>query len=272
MSNWRPPGAMRIDDMQGVTASRGTPVTAGSSAHTKGASVAIGSPSYDWDGFWLTWDYNGGGYDTITDLSLDSGATNLIVSNFYLPMSWNNGNNGGGTVSFPIPVQVGATIYCRMQSGGGGQTTGFSLVGYKGSWGFPQRFSKAVGIGNNLGTTASAQIVGPSGTWGSFAQIVASTADHYAGFLVSPDNNKNSNAPTAQDWTLTLAVGAAGSEKTLAILRGAFSGVIYEVRPSTWGTILVDVPSGTRLSAKGDASTTTTPGNQLGLSICGLVA
>ncbi len=267
MSNWRPPVVARYDDIKGVSSNTGTWVTSGS-ANTKGATVSLGSAAFDWDGFFLTAGA-GNGWNTILDLSLDSGASDLLVSNYYLPNS-SSLSQIWGTTWFPVPVKSGATVYCRTGSGTAAIVTTVSLVGCKGSIGYQQRFSRAVGLGNDLSSTVAPEIAnGGSGTWGTFQQIVASTADHYAALMVAFDNDQV-NTGVNQDITVTLGIGASGSEKTLAIVRGGRLPA-YFAFPSAPQLLFVDVPSGSRLSAKAQAATTSS-GNDLALSILGLVA
>lgn len=171
---------------------------------------------------------------------------------------------------FPVPVKSGATVYCRTASGANAVVTTVSLIGCKGSIGYQQRFSRAVGLGNNISSPAAPEIAnGDSSTWGAFQQIVASTADHYAALMVAFDNDLV-NTGVNQDITAILGVGASGSEQTLAILRGGRIAA-YNVSPLIPQLLLVDVPPGSRLSAKAQAATTSS-GNNLALSILGLVA
>lgn len=259
MSNWRPPCQLRHDDIQGVSANTGTSVTSGA-GNTKGATTSLGSAAYDWDGFQLTC-ASAAGWDMILDLSIDSAASDLIVRNFYIPNSY-NATAYFQCVTFPIPVKSGTTIYCRCQSSQSAQTCIASLVGYKSAWGFPPRFARAVGLGVTLSST-SITTIAANGLWNTYNQIVASTADHYGGFIVSPDSAKGSSG--IQDMTITLAVGAAGAEQSLAVFRAGYLGRL--TGPIGY-CILCDVPSGARLSAKAQASSTSP---NLCLSIQGLV-
>lgn len=117
------------------------------------------------------------------------------------------------------------------------------------------------------GTTAN--------TKGVYTQITASTTNDLAGFCLGFDNQTDSTSGTVglEYWLLDIAVGAAASEQVLVpnllvVCRSNNSNAF--IVNTTTPYMPIQIPAGTRISARAQCSTNTSPDRKIGVSFYGV--
>jgi hypothetical protein len=176
----------------------------------------------------------------------------------------------GMTVGIPLSIPAGSRVAARSQSSSASDLCAINVILFGGSLEFPT-FEQIDTYGFNTGTTLGTSVDpgGTANTKGSYTQITSSTNRDHFGLIIGVDDLNTS--PGVADILLDIAVGASGSEKILIsnyLLTS--SGVTDCFSPQNSGVIPVQVPSGTRLSARAASTNTTSGTRKMGITLYGL--
>jgi hypothetical protein len=173
-----------------------------------------------------------------------AGSETAIITDlvFYSPSPVREG------VLLPVTIPAGTRISARPQWGVGSGVT-CSVILLDGSFCDTSGFSGVDTIGivsHYYGTSVVPSAT--ANTKGSFTQIIASTARDYAGFLLGFDNVSGGADSNVRLWDF--AIGSAGSE--IVILPNIM--VKMQSYHSLQPYIPMDIPAGTRISARNQAT------------------
>jgi hypothetical protein len=185
-----------------------------------------------------------------------AGSEVAIISDFYMCF------DAREILTFPLQIPAGTRISAKLWSDGGTDTFKLGIGLFDSAFSVPEGYAgveSVVGAAPNItGNNAS----GTSGTYGSWAQVVASTSRDYKGlipFVAGPSGNVFTGC------LFQIGVGGAGSEVAILPDQMAinFSG-------GTRGAVSVPfipypVPKGTRLSFQTTVSGTVAINNRMAL-------
>jgi hypothetical protein len=171
------------------------------------------------------------------------GSEIVIVPNFLIGMG---GVDGGYRVTFPLHIPAGSAISVRCQSTNNtGKTLEMTLEGYAGNH---HGYAGIDAIGFNSASTTGTTVDTAAGvrfTWGSYTQIISSTAQDYQGILLTAES---ASQGANQSWLYSLAIGAAASE--IDIIPNVWMNLDRSASLSFHPFIPIFIPAGTRLSIR----------------------
>ena len=233
------------------TSSGSATVTADTLAHTKGAyTEIIASNGADTSCLLIhVSDVNALATDTSTLLDIAvgaSGSESVVIPDLAV------GGSPGGVVQnyiiVPIQISSGARLSARIQSVvTGGKTASVKLQTF--AWGAASILPTSVDVlGTSTATSAGTNVTT------SYTEIVASTSTAYKAIAVLPSFSSASGASNVGE-TLTVAVGASSSEVDIHQITYSESTSEYVTVGSNAILVTdVDIPAGSRISAKVSAS------------------
>ncbi|GAA0969760.1 hypothetical protein GCM10009555_017480 [Acrocarpospora macrocephala] len=253
----------------GATAasSIGVAVTAGGSTNTKGSWVElIAATAHKAVGLIVN---AGRGHTATADFLVDIGVGASSSETVIIPnLKCDNGSNnlGPGQILIPIGIPAGTRIAARCQATSASAVTRLQVILLYGSWLGQPPLGRVTAYG--VATADSGGVsVDPglaANTKGSWSQITASTTNPMRSMLVSIGQQANSGRSVNTDWLLDIAIGAGGSELiVIADLHAEVSTSDDAVEPRYIGPIPCNIPAGTRLAARSQASNITDPTDKL---------
>jgi hypothetical protein len=181
------------------------------------------------------------------------------------------------SIYLPIWIPANTRVACRCQYGtsiagpnvntviGIIEASGFNRTGM--TWG-----KKVDSLGWNASTTRGVTLDPGTvaNTHGSWTQIISSTAEMYNGFFISQDNNIVVRAGN-NTLCLDIGVGAAGSEvEILSDFTFSRESVGAVLCPTFTPIFPIQIPKGTRLSARCHATSTESSERKMGIVIHGV--
>lgn len=233
-----------------------TNLTSNSSAasNTKTTYTEITSSTvFDAAGFLLNYNLQAGASSLLyilLDLAIGAaGSEQVILSNLALQYSQ---RLPSGSIFIPIAIPAGTRLAFRHQVNSASTlTVGVSITLL--AQGFLPSDLMQIGTtyGAVTGTSAATQVdPGTSAnTKGSWTEITSSTTYAHTMLLIAA--HLGSTAPGNTRWYLDIGVGAAGSETVLVPdLPSSYASSGFTLTPNFWGPIPVNIPQGTRLSAR----------------------
>jgi hypothetical protein len=117
--------------------------------------------------------------------------------------------------------------------------------------------TRVIPLGATTATTVGTTVTPTSATEDAWTQIVASTAEDYAGFMVSPLFNVDTTLTSGLISQTDLAVGGSGAEKVIAEnITTEFMWSSAEQKDAICLYTLCGVPAGSRLCTRTSGSTT----------------
>jgi hypothetical protein len=259
------PGGFPIDlelcngtDGGSVTAS--TAVTSCSTAWT----TLIASTSGDtcWMEVYVDDHVSAGNYST-GNIGVGSAGNEVVIAN---KLRADGGSTGASRYIFPCSIPAGSRIAAQCVDG---THVNFQIRIFDGA--FTQMEGAAgidvVGYSGGLGTPVTPSPT--ANTKGSYAQLVASSARDYIGFLASVDY-QNGATTNALSWLIDIAIGGAGNEQIIVPNKYMQSISIAgsSVPTPTFGPFFIPIPAGTRIAARCQAGGASAAA--LGLSLYGI--
>lgn len=253
-------------------AATGTTVTASASTNTKGAyAELITSTAYDADGIMVALQTNNTVAGSLVDFAVGgAGSEQIVMANVII------GQTARLTtyVFIPISLPAGSRVAARCQSTVSSQAYGVAAHLYRaGLWG-PPPGGTIVTLGADT-SDSGGQVIDPGATidtYGSWAQLSASTSQDIAAVYLMLANRQNS-APTDQsvNFYLKLGIGAADSEVEVwgPIRFSSSSSGSYGPLPAAW--FPVSIPAGSRLVARARAGINDATDRLFDLVVYGLV-
>lgn len=256
-----------------LTTSLGTVVAPNATAHTKGAWVElIASTNFDYESFQIVI-RKVSGVDYLVDLGIgSSGNEEVIVSNF--PVMPNvNTQQMMTQYDFPVNIPTGSRIAVRCQASfASAGTLNITGQGLSGSFNRSTGLSKVVDYGTNISTTNLTPVDAGAvaNTKGSWIEIVAATSKDSKGIFLCTGTNSNFSLSTA-GFFIDIGIGAAASEQIIVpnahiLTHSTLDASIPNVRYYP-----MQIPDGTRITARMQSSTTDATDRILSICILGVV-
>lgn len=238
--------------------STGVAVTASGSTNTKGSwAELIASTARDAVGLIVN---IGRGHTATADFLVDIGIGAASSETVLVPnLKGDNGSNtlGPGQIFLPIGIPAGTRISARCQSTSASAVSRIQVVTMYGSWLTAPPLGRVTDYGTATGDSGGVSIDpgGSANTKGSWAQITASTTNPIRSMLVAVGNQNNSSRGAATDWLLDVGIGGSGSEQVIvADWHVEVATSDDNLEPHYLGPIPVNIPAGTRLAARSQAS------------------
>jgi hypothetical protein len=247
------------------TGGAGTALTGGGTAHTYGSWVQIGPTNgFDYPVEWMIVELNTGFTAATTrnsyvDIGYGTDTSNVTVIAEKLCGSGATANTGH-MYFIPLHVPADVKLYARTQhtTASGTIKINISAMGGNQNRGTMPGISKVVAIGaTTASTTGTAITMGATGAEGAWTQIVASSAEDYAGFMIGGPFFVDTNMAAGPSYTFDVGMGASGQEKTVG--ENLTKATIFSASEDWVGWHLptfLGVKAGTRLCVRGSCSGT----------------
>jgi hypothetical protein len=247
----------------GATTGVGTAVTSGSSINTFGSTVTLGTTSFDYDGIFITSASTGNNISLVDIIVNNGGSDQVIVTTVPVPH-----NSGGGIYQstsglIPVRIPAGAVVKAKMQSETASAVADLMVVGFQGNSDISLGFRGLACCTDITGGAPTNGITMSSTTQTAWVQIQASTPNRIAGLYWSYDTRGTTAGATQVQ--LQVGWGPSGSEELLFT-----AGLNFGMVPVLQGPYPCDLPAGTRLAARMQASGTVT--QTVSILLHGLIA
>lgn len=247
------------------TGGAGTSLTSSGSANAYGSWVQIGPTNgFDYQVDWMIVELNSGFTAATTrnhyvDIGFGTDTSNVTVIVEKLCGSGAT-TNSGHMYFFPIHIPLGVKVFARTQGTVASSTIkiNISVLGGNQNPGTMPKVSAVKAIGPTTASTTGTSItMGATGAEGSWTQIVASSAEDYAGFMVAGPFYVDTNMTTGPSYTFDVGIGASGQERTVG--ENLTKATIFSASEDWVGWHLptfVGVKAGTRICIRGSCSGT----------------
>lgn len=251
--------------------STGTALVGSASTFTKGAwAQLIASTTTD-----INWvsvageSMTTGGSAFAVDIGVGASGSELVVA-----ANLNYTQAGGVSFFFPLCIQAGSRIAARFASNNANDTFRLLMQGFQDTY-------QSAGTGSTIDTLGynTALNVGTAvdpgastNTKGAYSQIALTTTADYAGFFVTIDAQNTTGTVGTAQWLVDIAVGASGSEivilpnvYTIGVTNGL--SVLYVPAQNYYP---IQIATGSRIAARAQCTTATSPDRLLGVTFYGV--
>ncbi len=206
---------------------------------------------FEVQGMWVYYLASGDQFNNIVDIGIGAPASEVVVVQ---ALSAPNINGVTFQAYLPILLPSGVRVAARQQSSGGAQTIDIAVAFVGTGFANSRLFGSNVLYGYTPASTTFVTVDpgGSANTKGSWAQITASTTAPAS--MIDLEIGPPANTGAA-NYAIDVAVGGSGSEKV--ILSNLFLRATNSSRPdqSIMGPFPVNIPTGTRLSARCQSTT-----------------
>lgn len=237
--------------------SLGTTVTTSSTSNVKGAFTQLVAAT-SFDACWMVVTSPPGSvansFACAIDIAVGSAGSEIVIA----PNLVNPGSTfaaGQSVYSFPVSIPAGSRISARAQGdliAGSPDTPSVSITLFDGSFTQMEGSAGVDAIGFIAGSTTGTVITAAATTnaKGAYAQLIASTARDYIGFLACVDYAQNEASDV--DYLMDIAVGAAGQEVVIVPNVSVFTHVSFSHFGITGSIPLlpIPIPAGSRIAAR----------------------
>jgi hypothetical protein len=247
----------------GAATGIGTPVTSGSTANTFGSTVTLGTTSFDYDGIFITTASTGNSISLVDIVVNTGGSDQIVVTTVPVP------HNAGGAVIqgtsglIPVRIPAGAVVKAKVQSVSLSAVVDVMVVGFQGNNDISLGFRGLACCTDITSGQPTNGVTMASTTQTAWVQIQASTPNRIAGLYWSYDTRGTTAG--ASLVLLQVGWGPSGSEELLFT-----TGFTFASTPVLQGPYPCDLPAGTRLVARMQASGTVT--QTVSILLHGLIA
>lgn len=249
----------------------GTTVTADASADTKGSWTSLGTTNFEYAALQINSMRHSVSAQYLIDVAFGSSGNEVpVAGNLSVSNTLKTGDYGQSFL-LPIRIPLGKTVRARIACSTGGASAVLSLSGMSRNVPGFNGFSQCVPIfvsTNSHGTQISGS--GSANSKGSWTTLSASLPYNFDAMMIiidPVDANRGSG-----NGLLDIGVGAEGSEYVLIPnLSFTWGSSQDTVEPDRLSPFPVKLKSGTRLSARFQADTTTAGDDSLGLAVYGFV-
>lgn len=267
-------GSLRIEAAGADTAnSRGTAVTSSASLNTKGSyTQLLAASSFQSAGLLLFIGASSGSLgDILVDLAVGgSGSEAVFVSNLLHSITKAQGH--AAVFYIPVSIPAGSRIAARLQATGSSIVVHMEVLLLGSPFILPSPLSRVTSYGPNTADSGGVGLDpgGTAHTKGSYSQITATTTNAIRAMFIVIGGGGNAGMTTA-DWLIDVAIGAAASEQIiLPNMHLQVNSTDDRITPEIIGPIAVNIPAGTRLSARAQCSITDATDRLLDITIYGL--
>lgn len=236
------------------------------SSNTKGGYIPLGVAPFDSFGFILDLEaiIN---QDAMFDVLTTSGSTSgILIANIYQPST---GGDGGSQYILPLFVPAGATVFVRGQTTAATAQNGRAGITFlPRMWNEGETCTTATTYGAMTTGTAAVSIDpgAVANTFGPWVTLTSGTVNPARSMMMCIGDNGNLTI-TAGTFIFDVGMGDVGQEITI------FRGMFYANNnddffiPNVFGPIPMYIPSGVRLSARGQSFVTDATDRLFGLAL-----
>ena len=251
-------------------------VVSSASTHTKGSYVEVdASTSIAADGFFLTLSAaDTGGRVYLLDIATGAASSEVVVVANLPYQVGNEYHMANSCVYIPLVIAAGTRLSARCQCSTGTSSLFISVTLVNGGLASLLESTIAHTFGANTGTSTGTSIDpgAVANTKGAYSQLTAatSTTNQIRWLLVMVGSRGDTSLATCT-WALDIATGAAASEVVIvpdlvfATLGTAADGPL----PSTF-CVPVEIPTGTRLSARAKCTSIAATDRLIDLIVVGI--
>lgn len=273
---WNPHAPNSRTENQGKTAatSRGTTITAGGSADTKGTWVNLGAAtSFAYETIMVCMTRPNAS-DIVIDIGISDGSNRWVLAADLRFAALRVVSEPTCQIVVPVHVPSGAQLSARCASSVGGAACDVLVIGSSSGLGGAPGFSRCVALFTF--STARGVAIDPgaaANTKGAWAQITASCPNDIGAMFGLIGHNGDVARAAAAAMLLDIGIGAAASEF-----------VLYPNASLKWSTVTdgptncpripvfaCNVPATTRIAARAQCSITTAGDRTVDLALYGLV-
>lgn len=229
----------------------GVTLTPSATANTKGAWAQLTASCGQCDWMHVHLGMVAASATASIDIGTGAAASEVVrVTN--LVIQGNSGTASSSDYYFPFYVPAGTRIAARASLTNTGATSVFASViaapSSMGTYG-PAGPIDTIGWATGIGTA----VVGANGSFGSYAQLIASTTNPYRGFFLGFDGQQQTETAAVLSSAVNIGVGAGGSEKII-LPALAFAkllvGSTVVILPGCSPYFAVSIPAGSRIAAQ----------------------
>jgi hypothetical protein len=254
--------------------STGTTLTAAASVDTKGSWTALGAATgFAYEGITVHLANNNGTNGYLVDIGIDDGSGNNFVLVPDLSFQCNQASEHNLALFIPVHIPAGSLMEARVACSAASGTLNCLVVGHSANPGGFPGYSRV----ERLFTPATSRgpAIEPGGTIntkGAWTQMVASTAVDIAGLFGVVGFNGDRSRAAAAGMLLDIGIGAASSEFVLVPnLALEWEATWDGPNDVFFSPVPAEVPSGTRVAARGQCSLNTAGDRTVDLALYGLV-
>lgn len=256
---------------QDTATTGGLVVTAGGTAHTKGAWFElIASTTFDYSSINMNIRSSTTTRTGIYDIAVGSaGNEKPIVEDMYIVIYGNN--RQGVFIELPVHIPAGSRVSIRSQSNVASPLSVVCGHGISSSFSSPESLAKVVSYGVDLAASKGTVIEPGSSIHikGVYSELEASTAESLRGIYISVGDNINP-ASGNRSWLIDLAIGAAASERVLVENMFVHSSPDENMIPSIQ-FFPISIPSGSRIAVRAQCQTNDVSDRLIDVAVMGAV-
>lgn len=262
----------RLETEGALTASSQTAtVASNAAANTKGVyTEMVASSGFDAKGFILIGRTNtANNRDWLLDIAFGAAASEVDkVSNLLYCAA--GSDNPPLVVYLPIPIPAGTRISMRGQSSTGAQNIQTEIILIANNLSIPLSVQRIETNGANTADSGAQQLDpgATANTKGAYAQLTASSGFVYR-YVVVIIGNQAQSTRTAITWLVDIATGAAASEQVI-ISNIACRCPLANVNLYSCFVIPVEIPAGSRIAARCQASANTATNRLIDCEVIGI--
>ncbi|KKL25534.1 hypothetical protein LCGC14_2404330 [marine sediment metagenome] len=240
-----------------LTDTTGPTITPSTSTNTKGSYIEIiASTTFDTKELFIITARGNSAIDYLYDIAIGAaGSEKDIISNLYHTSTGRYLTRH----AFPLAIPAGTRISARSQALGASKA-GFEVLVYMTATGYthPNPLGRCTTYGAATGDSGGTSIDpgASANTKGAYSELTASSTNPTKSLAIGIGNQANSVRSNAL-YLLDIAVGASGSERVILGDIWLVCGTQIDiVAPSAIPSIPVNIPAGTRISARAQCDIT----------------
>lgn len=253
----------------------GTDISSHASANTKGNwTQLIAATSFEAKSLLIQINRSTGVRSFLVDIGIDIGGGDTVLIPNLMVACGDDGGQYGYRVRLPVTIPSGAQVLARCQDNIGSSAINVSCHIIAGAFDDGIEALTINDYGTSTGNSRGTQIdpgATPNTKPTSYTQLVASTTNAMKLALIQIANINQS--PVLAAWALDIAIGAAMSETIIIpdlIVEQSVAGNGGDMFQPSCVLLPVDVPAGTRLSARAACTTADATDRLITVSIIGL--
>lgn len=255
----------------------GTDISSHASANTKGSwTQLIAATSFAASSLVIQINRSTGVRSFLVDIGIDTGGGDTVLIPNCMVACGDDGGQYGYRVRLPVTIPSGAQVLARCQDNIGGSAVNVSCHIIAGAFDDGITAASHTDYGTSTGNSRGTQIdpgATPNTKPATYTELVTSTTNAMKLALIQIANINQS--PVLAAWALDIATGAGGSESIIIpdlIVEQSVAGTGGDMFQPSCVLLPVDVPAGTRLSARAACSTGDATDRLITVSIIGIDA
>lgn len=193
---------------------------------------------------------------SLIDIGIGAAASETVIVPNLIGDCGTNLLTRSGPILIPIAVPAGSRIAARAQATVASANPRVQVTLLYGSW-HGQALSRVTDYGTNTADSGGVSVDpgAVANTKGAWSQITASTTHPMRALIIGVGNMANSGRSVNTDWLLDIGMGGSGSETVIVADQQIECSTTDDlVSPTFIGPIPCNIPAGTRLAARSQAS------------------